>query len=149
MRDPFRPAWCLCALALAGCGVSGRDCSLPARLEAHAAERAAFRRALGPVVYSIPCPSTRPEILIPEENRVSAYRMRLLQRMRASELGGDVADVERRAFDADTVAVDCLGTRWTGEEHVRAGRASLAREERELRAIEARFEDLARRVAAC
>lgn len=149
MRKAPRLVWSLCALGLAGCGVPGRDCSLAARLEAHAVERAAFRRSLGSLVYSIPCPSTRPEILIPEENRVSDYRQQLLGRMRASELCGDVADAERRAFEADTVAVDCLGMRWTGEEHVRAGRASLAREERELRAIEARFEDLARRVAIC
>jgi len=149
-RRTSRPAWFLCALVLAGCGIPGRDCSLAARLEAHAAERAEFRRALGPVVYSIPCPSTRPEVLIPEENRVSAFRQRLLARMRASELGGDVAEAEREALEAaSTISVDCLGTRWTGEEHVRAGQASLEREERELRAIEARFTDLARRVATC
>jgi hypothetical protein len=70
--------------------------------------------------------------------------------MRDSELRADVAQVEREAFEAaSTIAVDCLGTRWTGEEHVRDGRASLEREERELRAIERRFDDLARRVAAC
>ena len=149
-RRAPRSVWCLCLLALAGCGVPTQDCSLAARLEAHAGERAELRRALGPVVSSIPCPSTRPEILIPEENRVSAFRRQLLARMRASELGGVVADVEREAYEAaSAISVDCLGMRWTGEEHVRAGRASLEREERELRAIEARFDQLARRVAAC
>jgi len=149
-RRTSRPAWALCALALAGCGAPGQDCSLAARLAAHSAERADFRRALGPVVYSIPCPSTRPEVLIHDENRVSAFRQRLLARMRASELGGDVAAAERQALEAASrMSVDCLGTRWIGEEHVRAGQASLQREERELKAIEARFDHLARRVAAC
>ena len=87
-------------LALGGCGVVGRDCSLPARLEAHAAERAEFRHALGPLVFRNSCPSTIPEVLIPEENRVDGYKRRLLERMSRSELGADVAEEERRAHEA-------------------------------------------------
>ena len=138
------------ALALGGCGVVGRDCSLPARLEAHASERAEFRQALGPLVFRSPCPSTIPEVLVPEENRVDGYKRRLLERMSRSELGADVADAERRAYEASrNASVDCVGFRWSGEEAVREGREILEREERELSAIEARFEDLARRVAEC
>lgn len=138
------------ALALAGCGIAGRDCSPAARLEAHSAERAEFRRALAPILYTIPCPSTVPEVLIPEEERVAAAKRRLIGRIVDSELAGDLAEAQRAAEEAArNVTVDCVGFRWTGEEHVREARANLEREMRELRAVEARFVALARRIALC
>ncbi|HYJ29463.1 MAG TPA: hypothetical protein VEW25_03890 [Allosphingosinicella sp.] len=137
-------------LALAGCDAVGRDCSLAARLEAHAPERAAFRQALGPLVRYIPCPSTVPEVLIPEEERIEAAKRRLRGRIALSELGADLAEVQRAVQEASqTMSVDCLGVRWVGEEHVRDARAAFAGEEQALRALEARFQALARRIADC
>lgn len=146
----MRKAALLLLSALAACGSVGRDCSLAARLAAHAEERAAFRRAILPLVAFRPCPSTHPEELIPEENRIAAYEQRLRQRIGASELSGDLAEARREAQRAaENMSVDCVGVRWSGEQYVRESRQSLAREMEQLRAIEARFEDLARRLAEC
>ncbi|HEX8644668.1 MAG TPA: hypothetical protein VF702_12230 [Allosphingosinicella sp.] len=137
--------------ALAACNVAAQDCSLGARLATHARERAQFRQALILLVRRSQCPSTHPEVLIPEENRVSQVRERLRERIRASELRGDLDTAESEWLRAQEFVneADCVGVRWKGDEYVRQGRESLAHDLAQLRAIEARFIALSRRLAEC
>jgi len=90
-------------------------------------------------------------VLIPEENRLSADRERLRDRIRRSELAADLAAAESDFLRSQEFVneADCVGVRWTSEDYVRWGRETLARESAQLRAVEARFVELSRRLARC
>lgn len=137
--------------ALAGCG-SARDCSPAARLAELAAERAAFRRTIAPLGSFGGCPSTNPEVLIPEENRVSAYKSALTERIRASALRPDLDQVQSEGLRAseNVYAQDCVGFRWRADEaRLRDGRRGLASEMAQLQAMDAAFQRLVRQVVKC
>lgn len=136
-------------LALGGCDLF-RDCSLAARLEAHAAERERFRTKLGILSRDTHCYVMLPPALLREAERISIIGGRIRRRIATSELRGDLEQVEREQQEmSNSTMVDCVGAREWSERDTSEARAAYAVEMQRLRALDAEFQLLARRLADC